>query len=168
MLLRTGESCSDCRCHGWMCVLWSLCRDNLICAGSSLLFIVPHLHLNVWVWVWLEVLTLSANHRARWDNKGYRTMNALIAWGTMVRSQGSRWRTGGVMEGDSLSSVWMWESVDPVESRSAAWCWDQWLWLNTHSSSPHTWGELFLHLQLMLNTNNLILDAFICFVLDSF
>ena len=33
----------------------------------------------------------------------------------MVKSQGNRWRTGGVMERDSQSSVWIWESGDPVE-----------------------------------------------------
>jgi len=34
---------------------------------------------------------------------------------TIVTSQGSRWRAGGVMERDSQSAVWIWESGDPVK-----------------------------------------------------
>lgn len=34
----------------------------------------------------------------------------------MVRSQGNSWRAGGrLMERDSHSSVWIWETGDPVE-----------------------------------------------------
>ena len=47
--------------------------------------------------------------------KDYTRWMMLMPGGTMVKSQGNRWRTGGVMERDSWSSVWIWESGDPAE-----------------------------------------------------
>lgn len=66
----------------------------------SLLFVVPHLHMNVWIWLPAHFLTLSANHRAGWKDKGKNQLTAALAWWTMGRD---RWTTG--IDGDRLTEV---------------------------------------------------------------
>ena len=70
--------------------IWSL-------LASALLYIVPNLHVNAWVLVWLEFLTVRTNQRATEDNGECRLPHAPCSYcgGTIDKSQGTRWRTGG-------------------------------------------------------------------------
>lgn len=97
-LLWAGQSCRDWRLHGWS----EGCRGLWCLLTLFLLFIVPYLHMNAWVSVWLELLTLSANHRAKEDNERCHA-DALQAWGTIVGSPGNRQKAGGGEDRTRLS-----------------------------------------------------------------